>query len=36
MSAISETYHRVHSILGFVDISSNVSFTASEREDDYY
>ena len=36
MSAISETYNRNHNILELVDILSNVSFTTSDTERDYY
>ena len=36
MNAISETYIRAHNILVLVDISPNVSFTASGKERDYY
>ena len=36
MSAISETYKRVHNIMELVDILPNVSFTASETGRDYY
>ena len=35
MSAFSETCNRAHNILELVDISPNVSFTASETERDY-
>ena len=36
MSVISETYKRVHNIFELVDIFSNISFTASERERECY
>ena len=36
MRAISETYNRDHNILELVDISWNISFTASETDVDYY
>ena len=36
MSAISETYNRVHNILELVNVFPNVSFTTSEMERDYY
>ena len=36
MSAISETYNRVHNILELVDILPNVSLTTNETECDYY
>ena len=36
MSAISETYNCAHNILEHADILSNVSFTTSETERDYY
>ena len=36
MNAIFETYIHTHNILVPVDISPNVSFTASEKERDYY
>ena len=35
MSVISETYICAHNILVFVDILTNVSFTAREKESDY-
>ena len=35
MSAISETYNRVHNTLKLTDILPNVYFTTSERERDY-
>ena len=36
MSAISETYNRDHNFFELAHILSNVSFTASETERDYY
>ena len=36
MSAISETCNRGHNILELLDILSNVSFTTSETERDFY
>ena len=36
MSAISETYNRVHNILELVDILPTVYFTTSETEHDHY
>ena len=36
MSAISETYNRGHNILELADILPNVSFRASQTENDYY
>ena len=36
MNAIFETYIHTHNILVLVDILPNVSFTASEKERDYY
>ena len=36
MIDISETYNRAHNILELVDILTNVSFTTSETECDYY
>ena len=36
MNAISETYNRGHNILELAGILSNVSFTTSETERNYY
>ena len=36
MSAISEPYNRAHNILELTNILTNVSFTISETESDYY
>ena len=36
ISCISETYNRVHNILGLADILPNIPFTESETKRDYY
>ena len=36
MSAISETYNRTHNVLELHDVFTNLSFTVSEMERDYY
>ena len=36
MSAICETYNGAHNILELEDVLTNASFTANEKERDYY